>query len=84
MLKWIITKDLIDTNQVGRGNVDSPEGLTEKFRLKDDDGNIYYEGVTSGFADAYEDEAFEPEDWAMAYAGATTTEYYEKGEWKVL
>jgi len=68
---------------VGVGNTKSLEGLDSHFRLKDDDGNIYYEGVCNGW-DFPGDEVFAPLDWAMVEAGATTMEYFENGKWNVL
>jgi hypothetical protein len=54
-----------------------------QFRLYDDDDNLYYEGYYNGL-DGDEEEAFEPLDWAGAYAGCTTLKYLEKGKWVEL
>jgi rubrerythrin len=81
--KWTITKDLIDTNRVGTGNTKSSEGLTYKFRLKDDDGELYYEGICNGWNFGGEVE-FAPLDWASNYAGATSLWYLEEGKWLQL
>lgn len=57
-----------------------------EFRLYDDDGELYYEGVCLNLDDAPEDGAFEPLDWAMNDAGCTRMDYRKKGEteWKTL
>jgi hypothetical protein len=54
-----------------------------QFRLYDDDDNLYYEGYYNGL-EGDEEEAFEPLDWAGAYAGCTTLRYLENGEWVEL
>lgn len=66
------------------------QGLTkdwsDEFRLKDDDGEVYYVGRCDGLDDACEESAFAPLDYAMADAGCTSMEYRKVGtaEWKVL
>ena len=75
--QWTITKDLIGTDQVK--DVDGK--LPCHFRLKDDDGQIYYHGETN---DMDSERAFIPLDWAMGYAGCTSIEYLRNGRWEVL
>jgi hypothetical protein len=91
---WTMTKDfladgsIITHSEVG---VVGPRGakLTvdeilnhpdrKKFRLRDDDGELYYEGYLVG------GEGFEPlDDFGMPNAGATTIEFWEEGGWKPL
>lgn len=57
-----------------------------EFRLKDDDGEVYYEGRCGDLDNADEEMAFAPLDWAMNDAGCTTMEYRRVGEkeWKQL
>lgn len=58
-----------------------PKG--QRFRMKDDDGTVYYHGVMvdiSGHASG-----FEPlDDYGTPNAGCTTIEYFEKGNWHML
>lgn len=80
-MRWVITKDHIDTHAVGRGN--NALGLVDElpvmFQLFDDDGELYYEGMAS-------EEDFAPLDWAMEYAGCTTMTTWneETGKWEIL
>lgn len=57
-----------------------------EFRLYDDDGELYYEGLCHRLDHAPEGSAFEPLDWAMNEAGCTRMDYRKKGEtkWKTL
>lgn len=58
-----------------------------RFRLLDDDGEVYYVGVCSRdwFVNASEDEAYMPLKWAEADAGATSLEEeQDNGEWKAI
>jgi hypothetical protein len=62
------------------------ESMNYEFRLYDDDGELYYEGLCKDLDQANEDAAFRPLDWAMNDVGATTMKYRKKGEteWKTL
>ena len=52
----------------------------ERFRMKDDDGIVYYKGVIYG-----DYEGFEPlDDFGMPNAGCVVIEYMTDGEWKML
>lgn len=63
-MKWVITKNHLDGKN-GFGNFKGdPSTLPVRFKLYDDDGELYYEGRAS-------EEDFAPLDWAMAYAGCT-------------
>lgn len=57
-----------------------------EFRLLDDDGECYYEGVCLGLERASDNEAFEPLDWSRRRDGCTTIQYRKKGAavWKTL
>jgi hypothetical protein len=49
-----------------------------QFRIYDDDGILYYEGLS-------DEEEFEPLDWAMHDAGATAIHYKQpNGGWAQL
>lgn len=82
---WTITRDHVGTDAAGTtGPRNADESLltvnAERFRMKDDDGVLYYEGVIGG--DHY---GFEPlEDFGMPNAGCTTIEYRVNGAWRVL
>lgn len=53
--------------------------MTEKFRLLDDDGNIYCEGI------ATPDEDFGPlDDYGMGALGCTEIQYRVDGKWRAL
>lgn len=62
------------------------EEMNYEFRLFDDDGVLYYEGLCKDLENADQDEAFAPLDWAMADVGATTMKYRKKGAaiWETL
>ncbi len=94
-MAWIIDTDLIGdktkpagtlANAVGlvgpRGYKGDGSELTHKFRLKDDDGEVYYTGRTD------DDSSFAPLDgFGEPNAGATTIEYWVAGKgggWKPL
>ena len=50
------------------------------FRMKDDDGNLYYEGLIFG-----DYMGFEPlDEFGMPNAGCTIIEYNIKGKWERL
>jgi hypothetical protein len=55
--------------------------LPHQFRLKDDDGEIYYEGRSD---DNTSQDAFRPLDWAEADAGCTIIEYRNHDQWEML
>lgn len=57
-----------------------------EFRLYDDDGELYYEGVCKDLDQMGGDDALAPRDWAMAADGVTRMDYRKKGEkeWKIL
>lgn len=94
---WIVDNDLI--NDITEELVMDREGVHSKdydpvafmekdrvqWRVKDDDGEIYYEGrMTKERLNSAGEAAFGPLDFAMADAGATSMEYYENGEWVQL
>lgn len=58
---------------------DEPD--VRRWRCRDDDGELYYEGRFIG----PESQMFGPlEDFATPDAGATTIEYLDGGEWRAL
>lgn len=90
---WIIDNDHIKdqfSNREGYASLDFDEPCfmeqdRVEWRVKDDDGDIYYEGrMTKERLEDSEERAFGPLDFAAVDAGATTMEYYEDGKWVVL
>ena len=93
-MAWYITKDWADDGDaVGQWNGHfSPESLTKrngldickklcnhKFRMYDDDGELYYEGFSN------DSSSFQPlDDFGMPNAGCTEIKYLEKGKWETL
>lgn len=58
-----------------------------RFRLKDDDGEIYYYGqMPDADINGNEEVAFAPLNWGMADAGCTIMEWYDKAKkmWKIM
>jgi hypothetical protein len=89
-MQWIITRDHIslDPNEkptVGRGSYDNAQAASNfpyRFKLYDDDGVLYYEGRSD---DRDSQRAFDPLDWADAYAGCTRIDYLrDGGKWEAL
>ena len=65
----------------GKGNGQNVKG--DKFRLYDDDGNLYYQGVM--YDDGSEVQAFAPLQWGAYDAGCTTMRVQNaRGGWDVL
>ncbi len=81
---WIIDLDFVNDGEAdglcgpagytGRGH-----DLTKRFRMRDDDGEVYYEGRCRG-------ESFAPlDDFGRPGAGCTTIEYQDgQGRWRAL
>lgn len=93
---WVITKDKIDDGErVGTvgprsASLSKDEIVThparQRFRMLDDDGEVYYEGFFVDLSD--ENSGFEPlDDFGMPNAGCTEIQYWESGKgggWKTL
>ncbi len=62
------------------------DDMNFEFRLYDDDGELYYEGLCKDLDDQCEESAFGPLDWAMNDVGATTMKYRKVGHaiWQTL
>lgn len=73
MAGYMITKDYLNDeyNRAGRKTKDY-QGGQFKFRLLDDDGNVYYEGVSD------ENYAPDPLDFGQWDVGCTSIQYYNK------
>jgi hypothetical protein len=88
-MAWIITKDrLFDPSEKGSKsrvgtcshNYKNECAEWKPFRILDDDGEVYYEGLATPETD------FEPlDDFGMPDAGCTEIQYKnDKGEWETL
>lgn len=90
---WIITKDCIGTDSVDAAsfnfndkkfNEQRKAGKVHKFRMLDDDGNIYYYGESN---DNESERAFAPLDYfGEPNAGCSIIEYKdeETGKYEML
>ena len=84
---WTINNDLVDDGKkVGTASVNYEEAkaasLKHRFRLLDDDGEIYYEGVSD---DCDSQCAFAPlDDFGKGYAGCTEIHFFTDGAWRLL
>ena len=86
---YAITKNLIDDKPVslaeqaraGRIICDSKDPWT--FRLLDDDGEVYFEGVTTDILE-HAELAFAPLDEIGSGYGCTEMQYLSKGKWVTL
>lgn len=89
---WLITVDLIGQgSDVGvRGPRAADEALLQRlsrgegvrFRLRDDDGILYYEGRLVD--DGGGNDLAPLDDFGMPYAGCTGVELCENGRWEVV
>ncbi len=91
-MPWIIDIDHIADLKLKRGSNQNAVGLvgpssysgdgselSHRFRLVDDDGEVYYEGRSG------DDSDFGPlEDFGGPNAGATTIQYWLDGGWRDL
>jgi hypothetical protein len=60
--------------------------MTDEFRLYDDDGELYYEGLCLDLDNQDGDSAFQPLDWAMGDVGCTEMRHRKRGvgDWATL
>jgi hypothetical protein len=84
-MKWTIIKDSIEggrsegiTSSFGK-----PLGEVIDFRLLDDDGTLYYEGIADKSLFDTE-EGFEPLDYFGVGSGCVDIQYLENGLWETL
>ena len=73
---WKLTKNLIGSRMPESWDWKEAEHASKaihKFRLYDDDGILYYEGISCC------DSSFDPlEDWGLPNAGCTEIRYWSK------
>jgi len=82
-MEWVMNKWSGLLYDDGKDRTIWPEQkhLPHKFRLLDDDGNIY------GYGQASENDteaAFEPLDYYLPRYGCTEIQYYNDGKWEPL
>lgn len=90
--EWTITVDHLD---LGIARTSGPWGVTRtpmeiaadpaghRFRLRDDDGEVYAEGVFVG--NPKSEDGFAPlDDYGVPALGATEIQYFEHGGWATL
>ena len=77
---FVIIEDHLDGFSLDEETVDQyyEDDFTKKFRLYDDDDELYYTGLI--LDDSYDDDPFEPLDWAMNDSGCTRIDYLELPE----
>ena len=88
---WMITKDYISISSpaegvgmydIAKSSSQNVEEMPYKFKLYDDDGELYFEGISS---DRESEDAFDPLDWAQADSGCTEIRYLQdNGKWETL
>jgi hypothetical protein len=84
---WTITNDLVDDGKkvgISSGNYDEAKAplLKYQFRLLDDDGDIFYEGLSD---DCDTQGAFAPlDDFGKGYAGCTEIQYFDGQSWNQI
>ena len=83
---WIIDEDHISEGaRNGCGDKFKEDQPFTKFRLYDDDNELYYSGrINDDWLNGDEEHAFAPLDFGMADAGCSYMTYFEDGEWKHL
>jgi hypothetical protein len=72
-MAWRIDRDYIDAGRVGVGTKDAPTGETIRWRVLDDDGEVYYGGIADADAATNDDAPtglYGLLQWAMHDAGA--------------
>jgi len=82
-MPWIIDSSPIDNEEKTEGvmspNYTPDQKLAHKFRLLDDDGEVYYKGRSS------DNSSFAPlDDYGMPNAGCTEIQYLNHGKWETL
>ena len=90
-MAWLITKDFLDTDGSDAIGQCGPSGIRDavlakletgqgfKFRLLDDDGEVYYHGISD------RPDSFAPLDnFGMPHAGAVDIQYSTRTGWQSL
>lgn len=84
-MSWVITYDHLDERAHLFGRFKLHEGrekLIHRFRLYDDDGVLYFSGLSS---DKDSEKAFAPLDYCMDSYGCTRIDYLQDNDnWETL
>lgn len=78
---WKLTKNFPDSplyNNFDEGEQVDESTLVHKFRILDDDGEVYCEGITNNSS------TFKPLDFLTPLYGCTDIQYWEDGQWQSL
>lgn len=84
---WRITKAFgacVDNKVPLRSKNFSGQKSVTKFKLFDDDGELYYEGEIEDFDKLEGDFVFAPLDWAQNFVGATSMKVLVDGFWTAI
>lgn len=76
---WFVTRNFLDYKNHNQSRItDEVKDQWHKFRLYDDDGELYFEGWSNN------DSSFAPLNWALNNYGCTEIKYLNKGRWSTL
>lgn len=78
MASWTITKDIINDGECTGETSGNVEKCKFKFRLLDDDEEVYFEGLSGNSS------SFSPLDGFGVAFGCTDIQYFENGKWESL
>jgi len=78
MASWLITEDIINDGEYTGEVSGNKDKCKHKFRLLDDDEEIYFEGLSGNSS------SFDPLDEFGSGFGCTDIQYFENGKWESL
>lgn len=78
MASWIITDDIINNGKYEGEFCGNIEKCKYKFRLLDDDDEVYFVGLSGSSS------SFDPMDGFGSAFGCTDIQYFENGKWESL
>lgn len=80
-MAYLITKDIINDGEIDNfffGDESKRDFCKHKFRLYDDDDELYFEGLSTSSS------SFQPLDITGTQYGCTIIKYFENGKWSYL
>ena len=77
-MSFMITKDIINDGECNGETFGKESICVHKFRLLDDDEEVYFIGLSS------DSSSFDPIDEFGIAFGCTDIQYYENGKWESL